>query len=104
MSNATVTAEPIAGVCFMVDGSENFKHIKPDRFIDGNWCFDIAKVKRELKINYIEIVYVPDTEYILICDEEALLVNEPTQNFLATILAGFPIYGNVLYCHTSAVN
>lgn len=103
MSNATVTEMPLDGICFKVDGSD-YEYLTPDRYIDGKWCFDMAKVKKALDIDYFEIVCIPDTEFILVCDEEALLKSEPIRNNLATILAGIPIYGNVLYCHTSAIN
>lgn len=37
-----------------------------------------------------------DGRFALLCDEEALLVDpRPPQNFVATILAGAPIFGDV---------
>jgi hypothetical protein len=90
------------GVCYMVDG--DIKKVKAEKFINGRYCFDMASVKKALDIDMFEIVYVPNTDYILICDEEALLKSDAIYNFTASMIAGQSIVGNVMICHTSMVN
>jgi hypothetical protein len=65
--------------------------------------FDLQTLYRAIGCDYIEIVDVPETEYILVCDEEGLLKNNATLNYEATELAGRPIVGNVVLCHTSSI-
>jgi hypothetical protein len=90
------------GVCLMTDG--DVKEVKADKVVDGRMCFDIKKVKEALNIDLFEIVNVPSTEFILICDEEGLCKNDWIQNIFASILAKRTIVGNVMVCHTSMIN
>lgn len=69
---------------------------------DDTMVFGLTALYNALGCDSIELVDVPGTEYILVCDEEGLW-NNPTLNFYATELAGRPIVGNVLLCHTSKI-
>lgn len=69
---------------------------------EGDMVFGLSGLYNAIGCDSIELVDVPDTEYILVCDEEGLW-NNPTLNIEATELAGRPIVGNVLLCHTSKV-
>jgi len=62
--------------------------------------YTLEELYRVLECNMVEVVHtqVPDT--ILICDEEGCFVNNPVRNVQASNLAGVPIVGIALVCHT----
>jgi hypothetical protein len=87
--------------------------LSPDKFLgtevepeideDGNPFFSLGKLYEVLDVDSIEIVYVPNSELILVCDEEGLFRNEPTINKMASVLAEQGIVGKVLLCHTDLI-
>ena len=101
MDTATQPINQHAGVCLFDDG--NTRRLVPDLFIDNKFYFDMQKVKKVLRIDLFEIVHVSDTDYIIICDEEALCKADPIQNVMASAFANYPIYGNAMICHTDCV-
>ena len=63
--------------------------------------YGLEELYKMLGCSMVQVVYtVADKNLILICDEEGLFVPNPTVNSAASILAGQPIVGNVLACHT----
>lgn len=77
--------------------------IQPELDEEGNPFFSLGKLYEVLDVDRIEIVYVPNSELILICDEEGLLKAEPLLNRMASLLAEQQIVGNALLCHTDLV-
>ena len=77
--------------------------VEPELDDEGKPYFTLAKLYEVLNVDRIEIVYVPDSELILVCDEEGLLRDSPSLNLMASILAQQQIVGNALLCHTSLI-
>ena len=82
--------------------SPEFVKLTPTEEYENRNVFDIHDVKKRINCEYFEIVRIPDSEYILIADEEGLF-NNPTVNIIASRLVGMPIVGDVMLCHTSLV-
>ena len=55
---------------------------------------DLQYFYKYIECRCIDIVYVKD--YLLIVDDEGLLVDDPQVNVVASIMYGHPICGNVL--------
>lgn len=55
---------------------------------------DLQFYYKHIECRCIDIVYVKD--YLLIVDDEGLLVDDPQVNVVASIMYGHPICGNVL--------
>jgi hypothetical protein len=63
----------------------------------GQDGYDLSTMYRQIGCELVEVVHAyqfPDC--LLWCDEEARLRGEPQPNIRASILAGTPIYGNVI--------
>jgi hypothetical protein len=76
------------------DGTE--KIITPENGTD----FKLEECYKHLGVDMVELVHC-DRNMILICDEEALLKENPVQNVIPSLIARQPIFGNVIICHTS---
>jgi hypothetical protein len=77
--------------------------IQPELDDEGNPYFTLRKLYEVLDVDSIEIVNVPNSELILVCDEEGLLKAEPLLNRMASLLAEQQIVGNALLCHTDLI-
>ena len=87
--------------------------LRPDKFLgtevqpelddEGKPYFTLRKLYEVLDVDSIEIVYIPNSELILVCDEEGLLKADPLMNRMASLLAEHQIVGNVLLCHTEPI-
>ena len=87
--------------------------LRPDKFLgtevqpeideEGKPFFGLSKLYDVLDVDRIEIVYIPNSELILVCDEEGLLKAEPLLNRMASLLAEQQIVGNALLCHTDLI-
>ena len=87
--------------------------LRPDKFLgtevqpevdeEGKPFFGLSKLYDVLDVDRIEIVYIPNSELILVCDEEGLLKAEPLLNRMASLLAEQHIVGNALLCHTDLI-
>lgn len=78
------------------------KNIQPKVDEEGSY-FDLEQLYSILECDCISIVNVPNSELILVCDEEGLFKQGATFNLMASTLAETPLVGNVLLCHTSLV-
>jgi len=61
--------------------------------------FNLHAMYREIGCDLVETVHCYDPEFqtcLLWCDEEARLKGDPQPNVRASILAGQPIFGNVI--------
>ena len=87
--------------------------LRPDKFLgtevqpelddEGKPYFTLRKLYEVLDVDSIEIVYIPNSELILVCDEEGLLKADPLMNRMASLLAEQQIVGNALLCHTELI-
>ena len=77
--------------------------IQPEVDEEGQPFFGLSKLYDVLDVDRIEIVYIPNSELILVCDEEGLLKAEPLLNRMASLLAEQQIVGNALLCHTDLI-
>ena len=87
--------------------------LRPDKFLgaevqpelddEGKPYFTLRKLYEILDVDSIEIVYIPNSELILVCDEEGLLKADPLMNRMASLLAEQQIVGNALLCHTELI-
>ena len=77
--------------------------IQPELDDEGYPYFTLRKLYEVLDVDSIEIVNVPNSELILVCDEEGLLKAEPLLNRMASLLAEQQIVGNALLCHTDLI-
>ena len=87
--------------------------LRPDKFLgtevqpelddEGKPYFTLRKLYEVLDVDSIEIVYIPNSELILVCDEEGLLKADPLMNRMASLLAEQQIVGNALLCHTKLI-
>lgn len=76
------------------DGSSTNVNPKNGKF------YTLEELYTLLGCEMVEVVYVPNSHDILICDEEGGLVENCLLNKQASLLAGQPIVGDVLRCHT----
>lgn len=82
--------------------SPEFVKVAPTKQYEDRNVLDIDDVKKRINCEYFEIVRIPNSDYILVADEEGLF-NNPMVNIVASRLVGVPIVGDVMLCHTSLV-
>ena len=67
---------------------------------DGK-SYHLQELYSMLDCTMVEVVHTQIPGIILICDEESTFVQNPVRNVQASNMAGQPIVGNALACHTS---
>lgn len=90
-----VTAATFTDAVLTTDGDA-----RPAAPQDGK-AYGLREVYALLGCDRIELIRTRVPGVILLCDEEGGMVAEPAVNRTASMLAGTPIVGNVLACHTS---
>lgn len=67
---------------------------------DNKTSFKLEQLYQLLKCDLVSVVHLDDAlpGHILICDEDVLASSEAVCNLVASLLAGHPIYGDVLLC------
>ena len=63
--------------------------------------YQLKELYSMLGCRMVEVVQTQIPGIIVICDEEGLFVENPVRNVQASNMAGRPIVGNALACHTS---